>query len=186
MYTISCDHVRSCDVCNRVTTVVSHLHIESDAFNFRSTLGRFMVGTGGAHIRPPAAQVSLLENSKILGDQNILYVKQLLQPAGFDVLDFRTDAADYGSPSRRERQYLLIVLADGAVGLAPPWAPRFLSVLSSMRVGHGDPYMYIYPATHPQYIEWHSTLCVSRETLEATRSAAAKKRKVCVWTPPHG
>jgi hypothetical protein len=54
----------------------------------------------GARVRA-AKEVSLLENSKALGSENIAFIRRYLAEAGFDTCNLQMDACDYLSPCRR-------------------------------------------------------------------------------------
>jgi hypothetical protein len=134
--------------------------------------------------------VSILENSKILGEQNVAFLRQALEDECFMVHDFKTDAADFGSPCRRERQYLLIVdtCADEAHDM-PAWTEGMKALFDeyhrSMRVGPGDPSEYILDAEHHLYKDWHSDMVQHREALMDKHSVAKRRKVVGVRTAVH-
>ena len=84
--------------------------------------------------------ISICENSKLLGKNNIMYMIQFLNKKGFYVLDFLLCAQDYGSASYRHRQYLAVTdtgedsidqTADGYV--TPFWVPMFFDILDRLK-----------------------------------------------------
>jgi len=90
-------------------------------------------------------KVSLLENSSVLGERNIKYICEYLNVFGLLVVPVMVKAEEYGSGSRRERQYLLVVLIahDQIDQFAkdferPACIDRFLVALKDMQIGPGN------------------------------------------------
>ena len=106
-------------------------------------------------------KVSILENSSAVGIENINYIKSYLNVSGFLVVDFILRAEDCGSPSRRERQYLLIVpvstseidqLAEGFV--SPPWVKDFLNTIEQLKLPPVDPQTFLLAPDSEVYCDW--------------------------------
>ena len=114
---------------------------------------------------------SILENSSAVGVENINYIKSYLNVSGFLVVDFILRAEECGSPSRRERQYLLIVpistseidqLAEGFV--SPPWVKDFLDTIDQLKLPSVDPQTFLLAPDSEVYCDWlhqaYSTPCL--------------------------
>ena len=154
-----------------------HRHAENRATCMLFATGA--TGTTGAailkliiHKRP---RCSILENSKVLGDQNLKYLIALLTAHNFDVFAFTADAAEFGSPSRRDRQYVVVVPSNDRPGA---WTIEFENLLFNMRVGAGNPYDYLLQPEHPRYLKWLEWMVEHRAALsDAKKPQQAKRRK---------
>ena len=78
--------------------------------------------------------VSVLENSKILGEENLRFMKEFVEPEGFETHAFTLDASQYGSPSRRDRQYMLVVAKEC---VRPDWVASVKSLIPALACGPG-------------------------------------------------
>ncbi len=120
--------------------------------------------TGRAVLKAVVAyrfKLTMLENSSIVGEANIRYITNYLNYFGFFVLPVISRAEDFGSPSRRERQYLIIVpLSSEAIDQfkedfqEPAWANTFRTALNAMHIGPGKPSAVLLPKTSPMYQVW--------------------------------
>ena len=123
--------------------------------------------------------LTLLENSAILGAENINFIIEYLNYFGFFVHPWTLKAEDYKSPVRRERQYLAVIplalesidqLDEGFV--KPAYVAEFTAALSSMVQGQGSPNDFLLPKSSPDYMSYHQTAIADRAI--ANHKAAEK------------
>ena len=113
--------------------------------------GTGKTGTTGratlAFIKKFRYRCTLLENSKVLGAQNLQFITDYLNVFGFFVHCFQAKAEIYGSATKRERQYLLITpVSDTEIDqtvegfVKPLWVAPFSALMDTLEIGCGDPY----------------------------------------------
>ena len=144
--------------------------------------------------------LSLLENSAILGKENIRFITDYLNFFGIIVYAFTLCAKQCRSGVARERQYMLVVplqetpLDQNAEGYKmPDWVMEFAAALQSLQVGVGDPNSVLMDRDDPHYVMWHQMAVqehavMEMKELEKKAVAQAKKKaktEESVWRVDH-
>jgi site-specific DNA-cytosine methylase len=114
-------------------------------------LGTGKTGTTGnaalQYITDHRVPVAILENNKTFGSDNIQYIVDYFNAKGFFVIHRLVDAEEYGSCSKRSRQYFVVFeITDGtpidqssATYLPPPWSQGFDESMRALKRTVGDP-----------------------------------------------
>jgi len=125
--------------------------------------------------------VTVLENSAILGARNIEYIVAYLNNFGFFVYAFQLAAELYKSPSRRLRQFLLILpLSLEPIDQTeknfkePPGLADFKAGLEVMQIGPGDPDSVLVDKENIHYTEVILEATENREKQDARPKKAAR------------
>ena len=94
----------------------------------------------------------------------IKFIIEFVNQHGIYVHSFRLAAEDYGSPTVRDRQYLLLFPIEETTPInqladeynTPYWSTEFTDALERMQIGAGDPDCYILPEENPFKTAWRT------------------------------
>jgi site-specific DNA-cytosine methylase len=139
-------------------------------------LGTGKTGTTGnaalQYIADHRVPVAILENNKTIGSDNIQYIVEYFNAKGFFVIHRLVDAEEYGSCSRRSRQYFVVFeITDGSpidqssdLYLPPPWTQCFDDSMRSLKRTAGDPQTCLL-----QFMEQTPSVQNARRDIDAKR-----------------
>ena len=149
--------------------------------------------TGRATLRCIVARrfgASLLENSSILGDENVRFICNYVNFFGFVVIAFQLSADKCGSPAARDRQYMLIVPIQfsaldqyGEGYELPQWMYEFTKALSDYMIGGGNPCEILLERHDPLYETWHQAAVRDRMVSNIKELEKAEMRAVARVNP---
>jgi len=129
--------------------------------------------------------LTFLENSSILGLRNIMYIINYLNFYGFYVYHCLIKGEKHGSPSRRERQIMLVTpVSETEIDqtessfVHPAWVKEMALCLESVEIGPGNPDRVLLDMADPLYLEFLDTMGKDRDEKrekEQKRKKAAEK-----------